>query len=60
MGYRMKNGIFACINYIQGIRNLVPDDILALAASSHDKIKNIGFSIRFGYLFNNTSSKEKK
>jgi hypothetical protein len=60
IGYRMKNGIFAYVNYIQGARNLVPDDKLALAVSKDDKIKNIGFSIRFGYLFNNTSSKEKK
>jgi hypothetical protein len=27
IGYRNKNGIFVCANYIQGIRNLVPDDI---------------------------------
>ena len=59
MGYRMKNGIFACVNFIQGARNLVPEDKLALAASKDDKIKNIAFGIRFGYLFNNTQ-KEKK
>ena len=59
MGYRMKNGIFACVNFIQGARNLVPEDKLALAVSKDDKIKNIAFGIRVGYLFNNTA-KEKK
>lgn len=57
MGYRMKNGIFASVNYIQGARNLVPEDKLALAASKDDKIKNIAFAIRVGYLFNNTGKK---
>jgi outer membrane protein OmpA-like peptidoglycan-associated protein len=51
LGYRMKNGIFAALNYIQGARNLVPDDKLALAASADDKIKNIAFAVRVGYLF---------
>jgi hypothetical protein len=59
MGYRMRNGIFVSANYIQGARNLVPDDKLALPGSADDKIKNIAFAIRFGYLFSNTA-KEKK
>jgi outer membrane protein OmpA-like peptidoglycan-associated protein len=53
MGYRMKNGIFVSANYIQGARNLVPDDKLALPASANDKIKNIAFALRVGYLFKN-------
>lgn len=51
MGYRMKNGLFVALNYIQGIRNLVPDDKLALGSSANDKIKNIAFAIHVGYLF---------
>ena len=51
MGYRMNNGIFVSLNYIQGARNLVPGDKLDLAASANDKIKNIAFAIRVGYLF---------
>jgi outer membrane protein OmpA-like peptidoglycan-associated protein len=53
MGFRMGNGLFISTNYIQGIRNLVPGDILALPASANDKIKNIAFAIRVGYLFKN-------
>ena len=59
MGYRMKNGIFVSTNYFQGARNLVPQDKLDLPASADDKIKNIAFAIRVGYLFNNPQ-KEKK
>jgi len=59
MGYRMNNGIFVSANYIQGARNLVPGDKLDIPASADDKIKNIAFAIRVGYLFMNTS-KEKK
>ncbi len=59
MGYRMKNGIFVSANYIQGIQNLIPDEKLALPGAANDKVKNIGFAIRVGYLFNNTP-KEKK
>jgi hypothetical protein len=59
MGYRMNNGIFVSANYYQGVRNLVPGDKLDLPASADDKIKNIAFAIRVGYLFNNTQ-KEKK
>lgn len=59
IGYRMNNGIFVSVNYIQGARNLVPDDKLKLAGSADDKIKSIAFGIRVGYLFKN-ASKEKK
>jgi Outer membrane protein beta-barrel domain len=59
MGYRMKNGIFVSVNYIQGARNLVPNDKLDLPASKDDKLKNIAFAIRVGYLFKN-AQKEKK
>jgi hypothetical protein len=58
MGYRMKNGLFVSANYIQGIRNLIPQEQLDLPGRADDKIKNIGFAIRFGYLFN-TTQKEK-
>ena len=30
MGYRMANGIFVSLNYIQGARNLIPEEKLAL------------------------------
>jgi hypothetical protein len=59
MGFRMKNGLFAQLNYIQGARNLVPDDKLNLAVSANDKIKNIAFAVRAGFLFNNNAAKAK-
>lgn len=59
MGFRMGNGIFVSANYIQGARNLVPQEILDLPASANNKIKNIAFGIRVGYLFK-TATKEKK
>jgi hypothetical protein len=59
MGFRMTNGIFVSANYIQGARNLVPKDKLDIPASADDKIKNIAFALRVGYLFN-AASKEKK
>lgn len=59
MGYRMSNGLFVAANYIQGARNLVPEERLNLPGASGDKIKNIAFAVRVGYLFNN-STKEKK
>jgi hypothetical protein len=51
MGFRMGNGLFVVANYIQGARNLVPGDILALPAFADNKIKNIAFAVRVGYLF---------
>lgn len=54
MGYRMKNGLFFSANYIQGIRNLIPQEQLDLPGRADDKIKNIGFALRVGYLFKNT------
>lgn len=60
MGYRMKNGIFVSANYIQGIRNLVPKDKLDLPGGGNDKVKNIAFSIRVGYLFSNTQKEKEK
>jgi hypothetical protein len=59
MGYRMANGIFVSANYIQGARNLVPEDVLALTGNADNKIKNIGFSLRVGFLFK-TIMKEKE
>ena len=59
MGFRMGNGIFVAANYIQGARNLVPTEISDLPASANDKIKNIAFALRVGYLFKN-AQKEKK
>jgi hypothetical protein len=59
LGYRMNNGLFVSLNYIQGARNLVPNDKLDLPASSHDKIKNIAFAIRVGFLFRNTPREKK-
>ena len=59
MGVRLGNGIFVSANYIQGIRNLVPQEKLDLPGGADDKIKNIAFALRVGYLFNNTL-KEKK
>jgi Outer membrane protein beta-barrel domain len=55
MGYRMANGIFVSLNYIQGARNLIPQEKLDLAGAANDKVKNIGFGIRVGYLFKNSS-----
>jgi hypothetical protein len=60
MGYRMNNGIFVALNFIQGARNLVPDEKLKLSGSSDDKIKNIAFAIRVGYLFNATQKEKEK
>ena len=54
LGYRMKNGLFVAANYIQGVRNLIPQEQLDLPGRADDKIKNIAFAIRVGYLFNNT------
>ena len=51
MGYRMKNGIFVAANYLQGARNLIPQKILDLPGNADNKIKNIAFAIRVGYLF---------
>jgi Outer membrane protein beta-barrel domain len=59
MGYRLGNGIFIAVNYIQGARNLIPQKTLDLPASASDKIKNIAFGIRVGYLFK-AVLKEKK
>jgi hypothetical protein len=59
MGFRLGNGIFVSTNYIQGARNLVPKEISDLPASADDKIKNIAFALRVGYLFHN-NPKEKK
>lgn len=59
MGFRLGNGIFVSTNYIQGARNLVPKEKTDLPASANDKIKNIAFALRVGYLFNN-NQKEKK
>ena len=55
MGIRLGNGIFVAVNYLQGARNLVPQDKLDLPASANDKIKNIAFGIRVGFLFKNAS-----
>ena len=57
MGFRMGNGIFVAVNYIQGARNLVPQEILDIPASADNKIKNIAFGIRVGFLFKNTEKK---
>jgi hypothetical protein len=59
MGYRMTNGIFVSASFIQGARNLVPKDKLDIPVSANDKIKNIAFAVRFGYLFK-AAQKEKK
>jgi hypothetical protein len=59
MGYRLGNGIFVSANFIQGIRNLVPKDKLDLPGGADDKIKNIAFAIRVGYLFKNTTKENK-
>jgi hypothetical protein len=59
MGFRLGNGIFIAANYIQGGRNLVPSEVSDLPASGNDKVKNIAFALRVGYLFRATQ-KEKK
>ena len=50
IGYRTGLGIFVTLHYTQGARNLVPVD-------NNDKIKNIAFGIRVGYLFKATEKK---
>jgi hypothetical protein len=59
LGYRMKNGLFVAANYIQGARNLIPQEKLDLPVYANDKVKNIAFAVRVGFLFSNTP-KEKK
>jgi len=59
MGYRMANGIFVSLNYIQGARNLIPKEKLDLPGAADDKVKNIAFGIRVGYLFHNTAREKK-
>ncbi len=51
MGFRLGNGIFIAANYIQGARNLVPQEVLDLPGNGDNKIKNIAFGIRVGFLF---------
>ncbi len=55
MGFRLGNGIFVAANYIQGARNLIPQEVLDLPASADNKLKNIAFGIRVGYLFKNAA-----
>lgn len=57
MGYRIKNGVFLALNYTQGARNLVPSDKLDLPGGGDDKMKNISFGIRVGFLFKAVSAK---
>jgi len=57
MGYRNKAGIFLGVNYTQGARNLVPNEVLDIPASKNDKVKNISFGIRVGFLFKSDSKK---
>ena len=57
MGYRNKAGIFVGLNYTQGARNLVPNEVLDIPASKNDKVKNIAFGIRVGFLFKSDSKK---
>lgn len=45
LGYTLRNGIMISLNYTQGARNLVPVD------NGSDKIKNIAFGVKVGYLF---------
>ncbi len=54
IGYRTKYGLFVSANHIFGLRNLVPDAILALPVSANDKTRNHGFAVRLGYYFSNT------
>ncbi len=51
LGFRMANGIFVMANYTQGARNLAPLD-------NGDKIKNILFGFRIGYMFPNNAVKK--
>lgn len=60
VGVRISKGFFVSANYIQGARNLVPKDKLDIPASSHDKIKNIAFALRIGYLFNAVAKDKNK
>lgn len=57
MGYRIKNGIFVALNYTQGARNLVPGEKLDLPGHGDDRVKNISFGIRVGFLFKAVSAK---
>jgi hypothetical protein len=50
-GVRISKGFFISANYIQGARNLVPKGKLDIPVSANDKIKNIAFAVRVGYLF---------
>ncbi len=52
MGYRMPMGLSVTVNYSQGARNLAPTD-------NGDKIKNICFGVRVGYLFKNPAAPKK-
>lgn len=51
MGFRTGMGISVSVHYTQGQRNLAPTD-------NGDKIKNIAFGFRLGYLFHNTAAKK--
>jgi hypothetical protein len=57
MGYRTKHGMFFALNYTQGARNLVPGDKLKIPGSENDKMKNIAFGIRVGFLFKAAADK---
>ncbi|MBS1758975.1 MAG: PorT family protein [Bacteroidetes bacterium] len=57
MGYRNKHGVFVAFNYTQGARNLVPSAILDIPGSERDKVKNMSFALRVGYLFPGSSKK---
>ena len=48
LGFRTGSGIFVSAHYTQGARNLAPLD-------NGDKIKNIAFGFRLGYLFKNAA-----
>src|SRR6202008_3594542 len=50
IGYRTGMGVSVSLHYTQGARNLVP-------VENGDKIKNIAFGIRIGYLFRNAPKK---
>ena len=49
LGYRMANGIFVSANYTQGARNLY--HVEEVPGAFNNKIKNIAFGIRIGFLF---------
>ncbi|NOT52518.1 MAG: PorT family protein [Chitinophagaceae bacterium] len=53
MGYRTGMGIFVSLHYTQGARNLYPVD------GTDNKIKNICFGVRIGYLFKNAAAAKK-